>query len=146
MICPSIRIAGLFAAFLAFTAFSASAEDLKLDVRLVWGTDLEQSPNPEHKPLDAATAKKLGIFKWKKYFMVNRKQVDVPSGGAKKVRLSPECEIEIRDLQGPMVEVNIYGKGKHVKKIVEKISREDLLTIAGDDKNDCAWFILIKEL
>ena len=37
-------------------------------------------------------------------------------------------------------------EGKHVRKITEKITKQDSLVIAGDDKNDCAWFILIREI
>lgn len=122
------------------------AADIKLEIQLVWGTNAEGSPNANHTPVEPAVAKKLSMFKWKNYFRVSRQEVTVPSRSTKKIALSEKCEIEIKELEGPRIEVNVYGKGKHVKKITESISKQNSLTIAGDDKNDCAWFIIIKEL
>ena len=60
------------------SAGSALAADLKLEARLIWGTNDETSPNPDHKPVDAKTTGMLSkAFKWKKYFLVNSERVDV---------------------------------------------------------------------
>jgi hypothetical protein len=120
--------------------------DSKLEIRLIWGTDAESSPNPKHTLLEAPLAKKLGMFKWKRYFTVNRKEVSLDDQKAQKVRLSQQCEVEVKHLSDHRYEINIYGKGKHVRKITEKITHQDSLAIAGDAKNDSAWFILIREL
>lgn len=132
--------------FAILPAASLRAEEMKLEVQLVWGTNDEKSPKDEHKPLDPAIARKLKMFKWKNYFVVNRQDVLVPNLAIKKVKLSQQCYIEIRELEGPRVEVNVYGENKHVKKITEGLARQGTLTIAGDDKNDCAWFIIIRQL
>lgn len=126
--------------------FTASAADLKLEVQLVWGTNDEKSPNPSHTLADPSLAKRLAIFKWKKYYLVQRQEVVVPSRSSKRIPLSKQCEIEIKELEGPRIEVNVFGQGKHVLKKTESISKDNVLAIAGDDKNDCAWFIIIKEL
>lgn len=131
---------------LGFPIFQASAEEMKLEVQLIWGTNDSKSPDSNHKPLDPALVKKLKMFKWKNYFVVSRHQVTVPNREAKTVKLSPQCQIEIKELEGPRVEVNVYGEGKHVKKITEGLTRQGLLTIAGDATNDCAWFIMIRQL
>ena len=123
----------------------AVAGDMKLEIQLIWGTNDEKSPDPSHKAVDPAVAKKLAIFKWKKYYLVRRQEITLPSRSAKKIALSKQCEIEIKELEGPRIEVNVFGQGKHVLKKTENISKDNMLTIAGDDKNDCAWFILIKE-
>ncbi len=125
---------------------TGSAADIKLEVQLVWGTNDEKSPNPAHTPVDPALAKRLAIFKWKKYYLVRRQEVMVPSRSSKRIPLSKQCEIEIKELEGPRIEVNVFGQGKHVLKKTESISKDNVLAIAGDDKNDCAWFIIIKEL
>jgi hypothetical protein len=136
---------GCFLLMTSVGASKLSAADPKLEVQLVWGTNDDSSSNPEHKPLEAPLAKKLGMFKWKNYFTVNRKDVALSGNVAQKVRLSPKCEIQIKHLDGPRYEINVFGQGKHVRKITEKITKQDSLVIAGDDKNDCAWFILIRE-
>ncbi|MEO5802658.1 MAG: hypothetical protein ABIR24_03945 [Verrucomicrobiota bacterium] len=135
--------------FLLMTSFGASklaAADPRLEVQLVWGTNDDSSPDPKHKPLEASLVKKLGMFKWKNYFTVNRKDVLLALNAAQKIQLSPQCEIEIKHLGSQRYEINVFGQKKHVKKITEKITRQDSLTIAGDDKNDCAWIILIREI
>lgn len=137
---------GLFLLALLLGATTLSAAESKLDVQLVWGSNGEESPNPNHKPLDASLAKKLGMFKWKKYYQVTRKELVLVDHAPQKVRLSPQCLIEVKHLEGPRYEINVFGEGKHVRKITEKITKHDSLAIAGDDKNDCAWFILIREL
>lgn len=124
----------------------AAAADIKLEIQLIWGTNEEASSDASHTPVESVVAKKLSMFKWKNYFRVSRQEVVVPSRSSKRIALSKKCEIEIKELEGPRIEVNVYGQGKHVKKITENISKQNSLTIAGDDKNDCAWFIVIKEL
>ncbi|MEO6035299.1 MAG: hypothetical protein ABIQ35_08600 [Verrucomicrobiota bacterium] len=126
------------------SALKVSAADPKLEVQLVWGTNDETSPDAKHKPLEEALAKKLGMFKWKKYFVVNRQEIPV-SATAQKIKLSEKCEIEIKNIEPSRYEINVFGKGKHVLKKTGKITNDPPFVIAGDDKNDCAWFILIRE-
>ncbi len=127
------------------SAAQVSAADPKVEVQLVWGTNGESPHDASHKALEAPLAKKLGMFKWKKYFTVNRQEVSLPANTPQKIRLSPQCEITVNHLGGQRYEINVFGEGKHVRKITEKITKQDSLVIAGDDKNDCAWFILIRE-
>lgn len=129
--------------------------DRKLEFLLVWGT-AEPSTIANLKPLDVATAKKLGMFKWKHYYVVTNVTSTVPMNKepAKeidektipKIRLSDKCEIQVRDVGSPRIEVIVWGKGKKIKKITDKVTKQDSLTIAGDAENDCGWFILIKEV
>lgn len=123
-----------------------SAANSTLEAQLVWGTNADSSSDPKHKPLEESLAKKLKMFKWKNYFMVKRQEIPLSGHTPKKVRLSKRCEIEAKHLSGDRYEINVYGEGKHVRKIIEKITKEDSLVVAGDDKNDCGWFILIREI
>ncbi len=123
-------------------ATQVSAADSKLEVHLVWGTNDEGTS--KHKSLEPLLAKKLGMFKWKKYYTVNRKEIALDQD-PQKISLSKKCDIKVKQLDEHRYEINVYGEGKHVRKITEKITKEDSLVIAGDDKNDCAWFILIRE-
>jgi hypothetical protein len=148
---PLLR-SGLFAAafWLLFllavpAAHAGDAKETKLEVLLVWGTNDEKSPDPEHKPLDPKLASKLKMFKWKNYFLVCDKTVAIPFQGNKKVKLSDRAEVEIKDKENSKFEISLYGKGKLVQTTTKAVPKGDVLTIAGDDKNDCAWFILIRQ-
>jgi hypothetical protein len=126
---------------------SAFAADLNLEAKLIWATDDEKSPDANHKPVDQATAEKLRkVFKWKNYFVVNRVTKVVPSRGSSKFELSKDCTVEIRELEGPRVEVTLIGKGKQVNKTTKTLTKGEWFTYAGDDKNQSAWFVIVAEL
>jgi len=123
------------------------AAELKLEAKLIWATNDEKSPDPDHKAVDAATAEKLRkVFKWKNYFVVNRVVKVVPSRGVNRFELSKQCTVEIRELEGPRVEVKLIGQGKEVHKTTKSLTKGESFTYAGDDKNESAWFVIITEL
>src|SRR5437867_2139035 len=100
------------------------AAELKLEVKLIWGTNDEKSPDPNHKMVDDATAGKLRkVFKWKNYFQVNRKTATIPSRSTRQIELSKKCTIEITELQGPSVEVTLIGEGNRVNKTTHHLAK-----------------------
>jgi hypothetical protein len=145
----SSRSARLFlvALTLISTALPSPAAELKLEAKLIWATNDAVSPDPGHTPVDAATAEKLRkVFKWKSYFIVNRVVKVVPSRGANSFELSKKCTVEIRELEGPRVEVKLIGQGKEVHKTTKPLTKGEWFVLAGDDKNESAWFVIITEL
>ena len=143
------RLGSWVLACAAFCAVApcARAADLKLDVQLVWGTNDPQSPDPSHKPVGAATQKKLKSlpFKWANYFEVNRQHVVVPHASAKKVAMSKECEIHVKNLGNDNVEVVIFGKGERVGCIKQALPKGELLVAGGNAPNFTAWFVVLKQ-
>jgi hypothetical protein len=132
---------------LSATTADTFAANLKLEAKLIWGTDDEKSPDPNHKPVDPKLKEKLQkIFKWKHYFVVNRVVREVPNRSANKFELSKECTIEIKELEGPRIEVKLIGKGKEVHKTTLTIEKGQSVVYSGDDKNQSAWFVIITEL
>jgi len=138
----------LLALFLfAIATVSVSAEELKLEAKLIWGTNDDKSPDPSHKPVDPDMAEKLRkVFKWKNYFVVTNQVKIVPSRGSNRFELSKQCAIEVTELEGPRVEVKLIGEGKEVNKTIKTISKGESITFGKDDKNDCAWFAIITQL
>jgi len=129
------------------TADETLAANLKLEAKLIWGTDDDKSPNPAHKEVDVATRDKLRkVFKWKNYFVVNRSVKEVPSRASNNFNLSEECTIQIKELEGPRIEVKLIGKGKEVHKTTLTINKGESVVYSGDDKNQSAWFVIITEL
>lgn len=145
----SSRLGRLFLISLLLAGSTAQtfAADLKLEAKLIWGTNDDKSPNPNHKEVDAATREKLRkVFKWKNYFIVNRVVKPVPSRASNRFDLSKDCIIEIKELEGPKVEVKLIGKGKEVHKTALTITKGQSVVYSGDDKNESAWFVYITEL
>ena len=141
--------AGLFLLLLLTSlALSSSlqAEDLKIEAKLIWGTDDPKSTDPSHKPVEEALAKELRkIFKWKNYFEINRQNGVVPNRGAKQFQMSKQCTIEITELEGPKVEVKLIGEGKPLNKTTKALSRGEFFTLGGESKNGCAWFVVVTQ-
>ncbi len=140
---------------LAFTALlglclgapSLQAGDTKIEVSLVWGTNDEKSPDPDHKELDKMLAERLGkIFQWKHYFLVNKQDKTVKKDAHQKFTLSDKAVVEIKELEDSKFEIKLIGKDKLVTTRTEVIKKGDITALAGDVKNtDCAWFILIRQ-
>jgi hypothetical protein len=144
---PRLALALLLGSFLLSHPIQAFAEDIKVEARLVWGTNEEESKKPNHKPVDAKTAKKLQkIFTWKNYFLEKRVVAVVPNRKAERIQLSPECTVEIRELAGPPVEVLLIGKGEVVSKANKSFTKGEWIVIGGEDQNECAWFVILKRL
>src|SRR5947207_752027 len=99
------RIAGLLVTAMLLAVLSTLAQpgdkpDKKIEVQLLWGTDLPTSPNTNHFPVEADIRKRLGNspLKWTNYFMVKKMTVSVPRGQATNAAMSPKCSIGIKDL------------------------------------------------
>ena len=128
-------------------AVSVHASELKLQAQLIWGTNDPKPPKPEHKPVDEATSQRLRkVFKWKSYFIVNSQTKIVPSRGSNRFKLSDDCTVEITELEGPKVEVKLIGKGVPVHKSTKELQKGEWFVYSGDDKNESAWFIIIRDL
>lgn len=128
-------------------AVSVHAGELKLEAQLIWGTNDPKPPKPEHKPVDDATSQRLRkVFKWKSYFIVNSQTKIVPSRGSNRFKLSDDCTVEITELEGPKVEVKLIGKGVPVHKSTKELQKGEWFVYSGDDKNESAWFIIIRDI
>jgi len=127
-------------------AGGAVASDIKVEAVLVWGTNGEKPKDANLKVADKATTEKLGkVFKWKNYFEVSRKSASIPSRSSSKIAVSKDCEVEITELEGAKVAYRLIGKGNPVNKTVAALSKGESFVIAGEDKNETAWFIVITE-
>ncbi|MBC8002918.1 MAG: hypothetical protein H7X97_10060 [Opitutaceae bacterium] len=141
----ALRLAGVCLGVFLMVG-TVHAEDLNLKAQLIWGTNDKPAADSKDKPVDPALAKKLSsVFKWKYYYEVSSTEFKVPSRGAKEVTVSSKCKVVVKELEGPQVEVQVFGEGKHVKTVTSKLTKEETLTIAGDDKKECAWFIYFQQ-
>ncbi|MSU61329.1 MAG: hypothetical protein EXS31_02870 [Pedosphaera sp.] len=121
--------------------------DWKFEVQLIWGTNDEKPSGKELKEVEVKITEGLkGIFKWKNYFEVTRKKMDVAGGATQRLKMSDKCDVEVQSLGGSNVEIRLIGEGKCVNKVKQTISAGRLITIAGGDKNDTAWFVILKPL
>lgn len=130
---------------LAQTAIAAQQEDeIRLVAQLIWGTDGPRPSDAKIKEVDRETRGVLkGIFRWKNYFEVSRREFSVLAKDKRRVRMSDKCEIEVEYQGRSAVEVKLIGEGKPILTRRQVLKPGELLVIAGDDKDDTAWFVSI---
>jgi hypothetical protein len=126
------------------TAMASEAE-VGLLAQLVWATEGTKPDDKKLKEVDSVTRDKLrGVFRWREYFEIARKEFKVSSARLARVRLSPKCEIEVERVGNEIFEVKLFGEGKMVVKQRQSLKPVELLVLAGDDKDDAAWFVVIR--
>lgn len=115
----------------------------KFQAQLVWGTN-GQKPDQPLKEVSGDLKKCFGrIFKWKNYWEVAAKTVEVRPDSTASVEMSDECRIEIRRFPGREVEVQFFGKGKQVFTQRQKLPPGEKLIVGGDAKKENAWFVVV---
>ena len=122
-------------------ASAASAADMNLEARLVWGTNDEKG-GPDCKPVDAELSANLHrMFKWKNYFEITNQVADIPENKTRDLKMSDRCTLRIKNLGGSRVEINCIGEGKEVHKRADTLLPHTWLVLGGNDTNNTAWFI-----
>jgi hypothetical protein len=113
-------------------------------VRLIWASNDEASPDPTHKKLDTELTGFLKkSFKWSSYYEVNSKVVSMPVGKAQEIKLSEACTVKLKNLGKDWLEADLLGKGKPVSNTKAKL--EKWVILAGEAKNETGWFVVIRK-
>ena len=131
---------------MAFTCIAAQAKELKFEAILVWATNAEKSPNPDHKPVGGEVRKKLKDLplKWSHFFEVNRKSLTVPRHGSEKIALSGKCKIEVTDIDEENIEVALIGKDQPVLRRTQPLSKGEMLVVGGNAPDETGWLVVLK--
>ena len=128
-----------------------SDSPVTLSVSLVCGTDKpspsSQYAGPVHQELQDKFTK---IFKWEHYFLLTKKELNLPLATGKKIRMSKDCELIFQALEeGKVLQVQLLEPEESVRRLkhpLEPIWKEgELFVIAGDNKESAgdAWFLVI---
>ncbi len=123
----------------------ARADQMHVEVILVWATNDERSPDPKHKPADAELSRRLrkSPYRWKNYFEVSRQKLAIPTDQAKRdIKISEHCTLDLKNLGDNWAEIKFYGDGRLISTHKEELP----LILAGDAKNDTAWLVVIRKV
>src|SRR4029077_884016 len=140
-------LAGL--AIAAGLPLRVQAADLKFEAHLVWGTDVAKPPEGKtYTAVQTEMKKKLAELplKWTNWFEVNRKGFTAPLGGTVHVPVSEKCELIVKSIAGPNLEVSLIGKGKEVMKRMQALPKGEMLVLGGNAPNATAWLVVLKRL
>jgi hypothetical protein len=137
--------AGVIALLTLAAMGAASAADMKLEAKLIWATNDQNSPDPKHKPASPELAQWLEKhYAWKHYFLVERTNSVIAEGVTGKFVMSDKCTVEVKNLGKNVVGANLIGEGKSYSKITLGLPPGESLGLAGDSRNDTAWFVVLK--
>lgn len=126
------------------TALASEPVETRVQAVLVWGTNESRPSGKNIKELDAKLRERLAnIFKWRNYFEVSRKTAGVTPSKPQLVKLSDDCSVDIKLLPDNQAEVKLIGKGKTIVTRRHSMAKPDALVLAGDDKNNTAWFVVL---
>lgn len=115
------------------------------EIRLIWGSNDSTSPDPTHKKLDSALTSWLKKkLRWGYYYEVNRKVESIQVGKTAVVKLSNKCTVKVKNNGNSRLYVELLGDNKMVNKVTDTL--KEWLILAGDDKNDTAWFVVIRKV
>ena len=134
---------------LACAEAGAQAADMKLQAFLLWGTDNATPPEGKnYKPVEPDILQKLKDLpiKWTNWFEVNRKDFVAPQGAMKEVSISAKCQLHVRKMVGPELEVTLIGKGKEVVKRKQALPKGEMLVLGGNAPNSTAWLVVLKRI
>lgn len=123
---------------------ASAVAEAKVQAILVWGTDETNPTKKSLKQLDSRLHEKLAkVFKWQHYFEVNRQSSGLLAGKSQGLKLSEECSVEIKMLPDNVAEVKLIGKGKTLVTRRHSLAKTEALVLAGDDRNNNAWFVVL---
>jgi hypothetical protein len=127
---------------LLFVAAGAHAQNLRLDLRLIWGSNETNASlqTAEPKIIEGLT----NIFKWTNYYQITNKSATLAPNTSQTVDISSKCRLEIKNLGGEKIEVTIVGEGQALQKVNQPLDNGKWVALAGPDKNNNAYFICIR--
>jgi hypothetical protein len=143
-----ILLVTILGGFLPGFAAEVKKGTAKFEVQLLWGTDLEKSPDATHKAVQPDVERKLKSLplRFKNYFLVNQHTVDIATSETKKVKISEKCALELESKDNLKFETTFYGKGKQTAKRIQAFPLGEMLVHGGNAPGSNAWLVVVKRV
>lgn len=120
---------------------AAQAAPVTVQARLVLGTSKEQKDQME---VSAGIKRKLAqVFKWKHYYELNSKQMNIADTETKSAKLSRAAQIKVTNRKNGRVAVTLFSKGKMLVQKTQSLKPGSHMVLAGNSASDSAWFIVL---
>lgn len=139
------RLTAMVAALLlaASAHVAAQSDSISVQARLVLGTSKEQKDQME---ASAAIKRKLArVFKWKHYYELNSKQMNIADTATKSAKLSRAAQIKVTNRKNGRVSVTLFSKGKMLVQKTQNLKPGSHMVLAGNTESDSAWFIVLSK-
>lgn len=123
---------------LAGASALADQGDLKLEAQLVLGANDTKPKDAGLKPVSHDIEKKLKRLplKWEHYYVENGKKFTLSADVTKKVALSKNCQISVKNLGDSRVELTLVDHDKTIGRITQSLHKgQTIVTGAGAENS-----------
>ena len=122
---------------LAGAGTRAVGGELKLEAQLVLGSNDAKPKDSSLKPVARDIEKKLKHLplKWDHYYVVSGKKFSVGDNASRKITLSKDCSVSVKNLGGSRVEVTLMNQSQTVGRITQPLRKGQTLVAGGDGEN-----------
>jgi hypothetical protein len=121
-------------------------EGLHYYVQLVWGTNHSKPDDAGFRLVGPKLKQELSrVFQWQQYWETNQREATVRAGAPAKIRLSPDCAVEIELVEPTVREIRIYGKGVLVTRARRHIHCRNLAIHGGAIETGGSWFVVVRD-
>ena len=125
-------------------SFAVQAQSKTYYVQLIRGTDQAGPQETSWKPIGPKLSNRLApIFRWKKYWEVNRQPISVDFGKTSRSRLSDVRQVEIEMINPSELEIRLFVKGK-LTQTSRQLTHTPMTIIGGDRTRDESWFVIVR--
>ena len=120
---------------------AAQADAVTLQARLILGTSKEQKDKME---ASGGIKRKLArVFKWKHYYELNSKQMNIADTVTKSVKLSRAAQVKVTNMKNGRLSVSLFSKGKMLVQKTQNMKPGSHMVLAGNTGAEEAWFIVL---
>ena len=113
-----------------------------LKANLILGTNKEQKDKMEALP--EIKDKLSKVFKWKYYYRLNRKKIELKEKETKPVQLSRSASIMVTNIKkNKKISVGLYSEGRMLVQKTQALKPGKHMVLAGNTESDSAWFIVL---
>jgi hypothetical protein len=128
---------------LPYWAPGAEKVEVTFYLQLIRGTDDDKPPALEAKLAGPEVTRRLQMFRWKKYWEINRRTVVVGTGGKSRQRMSAQREVEIALTAAHEMTVCIYADGKLTRRRTQSVDTPFYI-VGGNNEAAEPWFIVVR--
>lgn len=115
-------------------------------VVLIRAEDQQNAAGPILKPVSRDVAGQLAaVFHWQQYWEASRQHLAMQGAQSARVRLSPECEVEIEYLSPALRETRIYVNGVLATRSRRHVRASSPAIDGASMDADGAWFVLVRD-
>ncbi|MCI0745037.1 MAG: hypothetical protein L0Y58_06500 [Verrucomicrobia subdivision 3 bacterium] len=123
----------------------AKEESVALFVQAIVGTNRDQEPAGERwKKVGPKLRHDLSpVFKWKHYWEVSCRKVELKPGKLFRIQLTKERDLEVQIFADGRLELRMFRGGKPVRTMKDIVAHRRVI-MGGDSNTDEAWFVVVR--